>query len=51
VGGSWLNSCIIVGRWSAMNTSGFASTMKQRVGTGGTFSCRLESNPSAQQRG
>jgi hypothetical protein len=51
MGRSWLTSCIIVGRWNAMSTSGFASTMKQRFDIGGTFSCRLEPNSTTHGRG
>jgi hypothetical protein len=44
--------CIKVGRRNAMNTSGFASTMKHPFDIGGSFSCRFqEPNPPAHQRG
>jgi hypothetical protein len=37
LGRSSLTSCIIVGRWNAINTTGFASIMKQRFDTGGIW--------------
>jgi hypothetical protein len=51
LGRSYRTSCIIVGRWLALSTIAFASTMKRRFDVGNRLSCYLGPNPTAHQRG